>query len=218
MSNEQKFPEEADKTVYERDKTAKEPKVPEKAEDAKPKKPAIKPRKVFQAKKVKIQTSKPLENRTRHILVTTPETGELLRQTVTDFHNDLAKEQSNDPDKEVADYDKVEKFFARLAKKYSTCQSRLVGGDLDWIYPKMEPREGVLTEELRDAILKCEKFVIPEPIKTKLGYHVVLVCETRIAKNVAEEKKDQVDPRYQALMDKDSPNIQAPPSSMDIPS
>lgn len=217
MSDEQEFPEESEKTIYERDKTAKEPKVPEKPEAEKPKKPVIKPRKVFQPKKVKISTKKPLEHRTRHILVTTAETGQLLRQTVMDFHNDLANEPSNDPDKEIADYDKVEKFFARLARKYSTCQSKRVGGDLDWIYPNMEPPEGVLTKELRDEILKCEKFVIPEPIQTKLGHHVVLVCESRIVKTLTEEK-EEVDPRYQALMDKDNPNVQAPPSSMDIPS
>jgi parvulin-like peptidyl-prolyl isomerase len=73
-----------------------------------------------------------------------------------------------------------------------------------------------MTPELRDAILKCEKFVIPEPIRSKFGFHIVLVCESRICKRVPDEK-EQVDPRYEALMSKDKPTTQAPPKSMNIP-
>ena len=47
-------PQEPEKTIYQRDKTAPEPKVPDKPEGEAPKKPVIKPRKVFKPKKVKI--------------------------------------------------------------------------------------------------------------------------------------------------------------------
>ncbi len=210
-------PQEPEKTVYERDKTAKEPKVADRPEGEAPKRPVVKPRKVFQAKKVKIQSKKPLEHRVRHIRVSSEEAANLIRQILVDFQNDLAAEPTDDPDKEYQDYDKIEKFFARLARKYSVCTSKAVGGDLEWIYPKMPKIEGMLTTDLRDEILKCEKFVFLEPIKSKLGYHIVLVCETQICKKIVEEQ-EKLDPRYEALAAKDAPRVQAPPSSMDIPS
>jgi parvulin-like peptidyl-prolyl isomerase len=210
-------PQEPGKTVYQRDKTAPEPKVPDRPEGEQPKRPVIKPRKVFQAKKVKIQTKKPLEHRVRHILMSSLEAANLIRQTLVDFQKELADEPTDDPDKEYQDYNKIEKFFARLARKYSVCATKAVGGDLEWIYPKMPEIEGILTNDLRDAILKCEKFVIPEPIKTKFGDHIVLVCETQICKKIVEEQ-EKLDPRYEALAAKDSPRIQAPDKNQEIPS
>ena len=210
-------PQEPEKTVYQRDKTAPEPKVPDRPEGEPPKRPVVKPRKVFKAKKVKIQSKKPLEHRVRHIRVSSVDAANLIRQTIVDFQNELAAEPTDDPDKEYQDYDKIERFFARLAKKYSVCPSKAVGGDLEWIYPKMPEMEGIMTKDLRDAILNCEKFVIPEPIKTNSGYHIVLVCETQICKTIVEEQ-EKLDPRYEALAAKDSPRIQAPVKSQEIPS
>ncbi len=212
-----KQPQEPEKTIYQRDKTAPEPKVPDKPESETPKRPVIKPRKVFQAKKVKIQTDKPLEHRVRQILVSSAEAAQLIRQIVLDFQKELAEEPSDDPDKVYQDYDKIEKFFARLARKYSVCPSKAVGGDLEWIYPKMPIIEGILTKDLRDEILKCEKFAIPEAIKSKFGHHIVLVCETEICKTIVEEQ-EKLDPRYEALAAKDSPRIQAPDKNQEIPS
>lgn len=213
----QEQPQEPEKTVYQRDKTAPEPKVPDRPESKKPKRPVIKPRKVFKPKKVKIQTKKPLEHRVRHILVSSLEAANLIRQTVLDFQKELANEPTDDPDKEFQDYEKIEKFFARLARKYSVCSSKAMGGDLEWIYPKMPEIEDILTKDLRDEILKCEKFLIPEPIQSKFGQHIVLVCETQICKKIVDEQ-EKLDPRYEALAAKDDPRHQAPPSSMDIPS
>lgn len=210
-------PQQPEQTVYQRDKTAPEPKVADRPEGEPPKRPAVKPRKVFKAKKAKITTSKPLEHRVRHILVSSLEAGGLIRQVLLDFQKELAAEPTDDPDKEFQDRTKVEKFFARLARKYSVCASKAVGGDLEWIYPKMPEMEGLLTKDLRDAILNCEKFVIPEPIQSKFGYHIVLVCETQICKKIVEEQ-EKLDPRYAALAAKDSPRIQAPDKSMEIPS
>jgi parvulin-like peptidyl-prolyl isomerase len=210
-------PKEPEQTIYQRDKTAPEPKVAELPEGEKPKRPAIKPRKVFKAKKVKIQTKKPLEHRVRHIRVSSQEAANLIRQTVLDFQKELADEPTDDPDKVYQDYEKIEKFFARLAKKYSVCSTKAVGGDLEWIYPKMPEMENILTDDLRDAILKCEKFLVPEPIKNKFGYDIILVCETQICKKIVEEQ-EKLDPRYEALAAQDAPRVQAPPSSMDIPS
>ena len=214
----EKQPQEPEKTIYQRDKTAPEPKVPEKPDAEKPKRPVIKPRKIFKAKKVKIETSKPLEHRVRHILLSSLETANLLRDTLVGYQKELADQPMDDPDKEIQDREKFEKFFAKFAKKYSACPTRLSGGDLDWIYVDKPEQEGILLRELRDGILKCEKFVIPEPIKSKMGHHIVLICETKINSRVVEKDEGDVDPRYQALMDKDRPRIQAPGKDMDIPS
>ena len=214
----QEQPQEPEKTIYQRDKTAPEPKVPEKPDAEKPKRPVIKPRKIFKAKKAKIETSKPLEHRVRHILLSALETANLLRETLVSYQKELADQPADDPDKEIQDREKFEKFFAKFAKKYSACQTRLSGGDLDWVYADKPEQEGIFTRELREGILKSEKFVIPEPIKSKLGHHLVLICETKISKRVVEKDEGDVDPRYQALMDKDRPRIQAPGKDMDIPS
>ncbi len=210
-------PQEPEKTVYQRDKTAKEPKVAERPEGEEPKRPVVKPRKVFKAKKAKIKTDKALEHRVRHIRMSSEEAANLIRQTVVDFQKELAAEPTDNPDKEFHDWEKVEKFFARLAKKYSVCTTKVVGGDLEWIYPKMPEIEGILTVGLRDAILKCEKFTVPEPIQSKFGHHLVLVCETQICKKIVEEQ-EKLDPRYEALAAQDSPRIQAPDKSQEIPS
>ena len=217
MANEEQ-PQEPEKTIYQRDKTAPEPKVPEKPDAEKPKRPVIKPRKIFKAKKVKIETSKPLEHRVRHILLSSLETANLLRDTLVGYQKELADQPMDDPDKEIQDREKFEKFFAKFARKYSACPTRLSGGDLDWVYADKPEQEGILLRELRDGILKCEKFVIPEPIKSKMGHHIVLICETKINSRVVEKDEGDVDPRYQALMDKDRPRIQAPGKDMDIPS
>ena len=211
-------PQEPEETIYQRDKTAPEPKVPEKPDAEKPKRPVIKPRKIFKAKKVKIDTSKALEHRVRHILLSAKDSADLLRQTLLDYQKELADQPMDNPDKEIQDREKFEKFFSKFARKYSACPTRLSGGDLDWIYADKPEQEGVLTRELRDGILQCEKFVIPEPIRSKLGHHVILICDTKISKRVVEKDEGDVDPRYQALMDKDRPRIQAPGKDMDIPS
>ncbi len=211
-------PQEPEKTIYQRDKTAPEPKVPEKPDAEKPKRPVIKPRKIFKAKKAKIETSKPLEHRVRHILMSALESANLLRQTLLDYQKGLADQPADDPDKEIHDREKFEKFFGKFAKKYSACPTRLSGGDLDWVYADKPEQEGILMRDLRDAIMQCEKFVIPEPIRSKLGHHVILICDTKISQRAVQKDEGDVDPRYQALMDKDRPRIQAPGKDMEIPS
>ena len=101
-----------------------------------------------------------------------------------------------------------EKFFGRLAKKYSACPSRSSDGDLGWVHrPEDSPEMGIktveksdfmeflpqyeksLTKELVEAIMSCEKHKIPEPIETQAGFHIILICETRFHKAKIEEKK-----------------------------
>ena len=188
MSNAEQ-PQEPDKALYQRDKTAKEPKVEAEAEIKPRPKPKI--RKAFVPKKLVKKTDKPQEYRARHIRVSTLKSANIFRQALIDFQKELASEPIEDPDKPFHDQAKVENYFIRIAKKYSTCSTKVLGGDLDWVYKGMNiqpaatfgglemKKEGIVTSELIDAITQSEKYIIPEPIKTKLGYHIILSCETR---------------------------------------
>jgi len=188
MSNSEQ-PEESEKSVYQRDKTAKEPKVGSNSE-LKPK-PKPKIRKAFVPKKLIKKTDKLQEYRARHIRVSTLESANIFRQALVDFQKELNSEPIDDPDKPFHDQAKVENYFIRIAKKYSTCSTKVLGGDLDWVYKGMNVelvatfgglevnKEGIVTPELIDLIAQSEKYVIPEPIKTKLGYHIILSCENR---------------------------------------
>ena len=188
MSNSEQ-PQEPEKALYQRDKTAQEPKVSVDTE-TKPK-PKPKLRKAFVPKKLVKITDKPQEYRTRHIRVSTLESANIFRQALVDFQKELASEPIDDPDKPFHDQTKVENYFIRIAKKYSTCSTKVLGGDLDWVYKGMNiqpaatfgglemKKEGIVTSELIDVITQSEKYVIPEPIKTKLGYHIILSCENR---------------------------------------
>ena len=182
-------PHEPEESPHQRDKTAKEPKVSVDTE-TKPK-PKPKLRKAFVPKKLVKTTDKPQEYRARHIRVSTLESANIFRQALVDFQKELASEPIEDPDKPFHDQAKVENYFGRIAKKYSTCSTKLLGGDLDWVYKGMNvqpaatfgglemKKESVVTSELIDAITQLEKYVIPEPIKTRLGYHIILSCENR---------------------------------------
>ena len=176
MSNSEQ-PQEPEKALYQRDKTAQEPKVSVDTE-TKPK-PKPKLRKAFVPKKLVKITDKPQEYRARQIRVSTLESANIFRQTLIDFQKELASEPINDPDKVFHDQEKLENYFIRIAKKYSTCQTRALGGDLGWICKGMNAQEEMITPELIDAITQSEKHIIPVPIKTKLGCHVILLCETR---------------------------------------
>ena len=182
-------PHEPEESPHQRDKTAKEPKVSVDTE-TKPK-PKPKLRKAFVPKKLVKTTDKPQEYRARHIRVSTLETANIFRQALVDFQKELASEPIEDPDKPFHDQAKLENYFIRIAKKYSTCPTKPLGGDLDWVYKGMNvqpaatfggqemKQEQKVTLELIDVIMQSEKYVIPEPIKTKLGYHIILPCENR---------------------------------------
>jgi len=206
MSNSEQ-PQEPKKALYQRDKTAKEPEV-ESAPELKPKpKPKPKLRKAFVPKKLIKKTDKPQEYRARHIRVSTLESANIFRQALVDFQKELASEPIEDPDKPFHDQAKVENYFIRIAKKYSTCSTKLLGGDLDWVYKGMNiqptgtfggmemKKEDIVTSELIDVITQSEKYVIPEPIKTKLGYHIILSCENR---DRVEKEKIMAPPKPKA--------------------
>ena len=200
--SEKQFPDESEKTTYQRDKTAKEPVAPSDA--AKPViKPKIKKKKVFVAKKAIYKTDKQMEFRVRHIRISTLEMAEVIRNTLLEFQEELAAQPTEDPDKEFHDREKLEAFFSRLAKKYSTCATKKLGGEIGWVYKDMTIWDDTMTKDLLEILLKTEKYFIPEPIKTRLGLHLVLVCESQI--HVPKEVKQP----------ENKPNI--PPAGTNIP-
>lgn len=171
-------PKEPEKATYQRDKTAKELVVSNSEAETKPK-PKPKPRKAFIPKKLVKKSDKPQEYRVRQIRVSSLESANIFRQSIIDYQNELNSELQEDPDKIFHDREKVEKYFARIAKKYSICSTRVLGGDLDWVYKGMNIQEGIMTLELINTIAQSDKHVIPEAIKTRLGYHIILVCDNR---------------------------------------
>ena len=177
------FSEEADKSMYQRDKTAKEPVKPEEAPKAKPK---PKPRKRFVPKKLVRKSDKPQEYRVRNIRVSTLDTANLFRQTLLDFQRELAAKPMNNPDKVFHDREKLENYFSRIAKKYSVCSTRKLGGSMGWLYEGMKVQEEIITKDLVNTVLNTEKHIISEPTRTHLGYHLILVCEQR---DQAKEEK-----------------------------
>lgn len=184
-------PKEAEQTIYQRDKTAKEPKPIADTPKA-PIKPKPKIKKAFVPKKKSFTTDKPMEHRVRNIRMTSLESAKMIWETLIDYQNELAQQEMDDPDKQYHDWEKMEKFFIRLAKKYSVCISKNLGGSLGWVYQGMDIAPQTMDQVLVDNIMKTEKFNIQEPIKTKLGFHIVMVCESQIhtprEKFVAEEK------------------------------
>ena len=183
-------PQEAEKTVYKRDKTAKERQPVESGPKA-PIKPKPKIKKAFVAKKKTFATDKPMEHRVRNIPMTSMESAKMIWETLVDYQNELAQLEIDDPDKPYHDWEKVEKFFTRLAKKYSVCMSKALGGSIGWVYKEMEVAPQIMDQELIDIMMNMEKFKLPEPIKTKLGFHIIMVCESQI--HIHREKPKEVE-------------------------
>ena len=170
-------PQAPDKSIFERDKTAKEPQVNTNKAPIKPK-PKIK--KAFVPTKKAFTTDKPMEHRVRNIRMTSLESAKMIWETLIDYQNDLAQQEMDDPDKPFHDWEKIEKFFIRLAKKYSACISKNLGGSLGWVYQGMEITPQTINQELINSVFQSEKFKIQEPIKTNLGFHIIIVCESQI--------------------------------------
>ena len=82
----------------------------------------------------------------------------------------------------------LEEKFAELAKKYSTGPTKVNGGELGWFDPKqMVPSfaEAVKNMKVGELTLK--------PVKTKFGYHVILVEDKKKAGYIPfEEAKPQI--------------------------
>ncbi|MFH1116098.1 MAG: peptidyl-prolyl cis-trans isomerase [Pseudomonadota bacterium] len=82
--------------------------------------------------------------------------------------------------------EKGEKFEA-LAQKVSICPSKGQGGDLDWV-----PR-GTLLGEVEEAAFSMKEGRITGPVKSKFGYHVLLLEEKKPAQqSTFDQVKDYI--------------------------
>ena len=69
--------------------------------------------------------------------------------------------------------------------------SKALGGSIGWVYKEMEAAPEIMDQELIDIMMKMEKFKLLEPIKTKLGFHIIMVCESQI--HIHREKPKEVE-------------------------
>lgn len=64
--------------------------------------------------------------------------------------------------------------FADLAKEKSTGPSGVNGGELGWF------GTGMMVKDFEDAVLVLNKGDVSEPIKTRFGWHVIILNDTRL--------------------------------------
>ena len=67
--------------------------------------------------------------------------------------------------------DALKDKFAELAKAHSDCPSKSRGGDLS-LFSK-----GQMVKEFEEVAFKSEPFVVSDPVKTKFGWHLIMVTE-----------------------------------------
>jgi peptidyl-prolyl cis-trans isomerase C len=89
--------------------------------------------------------------------------------------------------KDVLDRLKKGEKFGDIANKVSICPSRVKGGSLDWL-PK-----GTLVKEIEDEAFKMNNGQIAGPIKSRYGYHVLLLEDKREPQETSfDQVKDSI--------------------------
>jgi peptidyl-prolyl cis-trans isomerase C len=82
--------------------------------------------------------------------------------------------------------DVVESAFADLARKNSSCGSRVAGGDLEWF-----ERAHGMVEPFAKAAFALEPFQMSDVVKTQYGYHLILVTDRKAGHEVKYEDVKQ---------------------------
>ncbi len=83
---------------------------------------------------------------------------------------------------------KMKSEFSKLAKSYSIGPSKENGGNLGWF------RSGQMVKKFEDAVMQLKKGTITkEPVKTKFGYHIIMLNDVRNSKpKEMEEIKQRI--------------------------
>lgn len=67
--------------------------------------------------------------------------------------------------------------FALMAQAHGTDGTKERGGDLGWF------KEGTMVQKFNDAVMNAtEPGLLPEPLKTQFGYHLIKVTQTKVYK------------------------------------
>ena len=98
---------------------------------------------------------------------------------------------------------KIKSEFSKFAKTYSIGPSKQNGGKLGWFGP------GQMVKEFEKATFKLEKGMITKkPVKTKFGYHIIMLNDTRNSKpqkfiDVKQEIIDRIKTQSLSRLEKD---------------
>lgn len=77
--------------------------------------------------------------------------------------------------------------FSKAAKKYSSCPSKEIGGDLG------EFTKGSMVPEFEEAVFSMDVDTISDPVKTPFGYHIIkLMSRTNPSDVTLKDVKDKV--------------------------
>jgi peptidyl-prolyl cis-trans isomerase C len=82
--------------------------------------------------------------------------------------------------------DAVDAAFADLARKNSSCGSRVAGGDLEWF-----ERAHGMVEPFAKAAFALEPFQMSDVVKTQYGYHLILVTDRKAGHEVKFDEVKQ---------------------------
>ena len=74
------------------------------------------------------------------------------------------------------------RIFAKEAEKYSTCPSKVKGGELGAF-----PRVGAMVEPFAKAAFALKPYQMSEPVSTEFGLHLILCIEIRPGRTVKYE-------------------------------
>jgi len=82
--------------------------------------------------------------------------------------------------------DSLEAAFAELARNNSVCSSRKAGGDVEWF--GRNPRANGMVEPFAKAAFAMQPYQMSDVVKTKYGYHLILVTDRRPGHEVKFEE------------------------------
>jgi peptidyl-prolyl cis-trans isomerase C len=91
---------------------------------------------------------------------------------------------SSDEIAKQKEYAKIlDKTFADVAAKESTCPSKAQGGDLGYF-----PRVGAMVEPFSKVAFSLKPYQLSEPVATDFGYHLILPLDHKAGKDVKFEE------------------------------
>ena len=126
---------------------------------------------------IKVRETRPAEEtslRAKHILIRSPEENEDVRQQLVEIRQRIESGESS---------------FEEMARQFSQDGSASRGGDLGWF------GRGQMVEQFEDAAFGAPLNTVVGPVKTRFGYHLILVtaradAEVKVADYALEVRAD----------------------------